>query len=153
MQENLAGAEKKVGIEVKSNEMIAVCLDGNAVVTDRFNAPLDISNDTAPQLVEFINEVRRRFYDFEMLGIAVPGLFNRETNRIDYSILIPEHAEIDLLSELEKVTKLKIYVENDANAAAYGEFIAGAGRGSRNLFYATIGTGIGGALIFNNEIW
>ena len=44
-------------------------------------------------------------------------------------------------------------VENDANAAAYGEFLLGAGRGSRNMFYATIGTGVGGAIIFDGKIW
>jgi glucokinase len=43
--------------------------------------------------------------------------------------------------------------ENDANAAAYGEYVLGAGRGSHNIFYATLGTGVGGAFIFEGEIW
>ena len=153
MRENIASEEKKVGIEVTNRELIAVCLDGQGTVIDRMQAPLDVSSDTAPQLVEFINDTRRRFYDFQKMGIAVPGLFNRKTSRIDYSTLIPEHAKIDLLHELEKITKLNIHVENDANAAAFGEHIAGAGRGSANMFYATIGTGIGGALILNDKLW
>ena len=65
----------------------------------------------------------------------------------------PEHENIDFLGELEKVTKLKIYVENDANAAAYGEYLFGAGRGSKNLFYVTLGTGIGGAFILDGKLW
>ena len=54
---------------------------------------------------------------------------------------------------VEAATGVAAYVENDANAAAYGEFILGAGRGSRNAFYATLGTGVGGALIIEGEIW
>ncbi|MGC2238216.1 MAG: ROK family protein [Pyrinomonadaceae bacterium] len=48
---------------------------------------------------------------------------------------------------------MKIFIENDANAAAYGEYNLGAGRGSRDMFYVTLGTGIGGALIFDGNIW
>jgi glucokinase len=48
---------------------------------------------------------------------------------------------------------LRVEIENDANAAAYGEFKVGAGRGSHNLFYMTIGNGIGGAIILDGKLW
>jgi glucokinase len=44
-------------------------------------------------------------------------------------------------------------IENDANAAAFGEYKLGAGRNSHNIFYATLGEGVGGAFIFGGEIW
>jgi glucokinase len=46
-----------------------------------------------------------------------------------------------------------VEIENDANAAAYGEFKVGAGRGSRNLFYMMIGNGIGGAIVLDGKLW
>ena len=52
-----------------------------------------------------------------------------------------------------EATGLRFELENDANAAAYGEFKIGAGRGSRNLFYITIGEGIGGAIILDGKLW
>ena len=52
-----------------------------------------------------------------------------------------------------EATGLRVELENDANAAAYGEYKIGAGRGSRDLFYITIGEGIGGAIILDGKLW
>jgi glucokinase len=78
---------------------------------------------------------------------------HHETKRITHSTYIPEHETINFTGELEAATGLKITIENDANAAAYGEYRLGAGRGSRDLFYVMLGTGVGGALIFDGKIW
>ncbi len=87
------------------------------------------------------------------LGVGVAGLVNPKTSRVVVSNDLPALARTDLRSELRQATGLGVLVENDANAAAFGEFVAGAGRGSRNMFYVTIGTGIGGALILDGRIW
>ncbi|MGH8500042.1 MAG: ROK family protein, partial [Methylococcales bacterium] len=52
-----------------------------------------------------------------------------------------------------KATGMRVEIENDANAAAYGEYKVGAGRGSRDMFYITIGEGIGGAIILDGRLW
>lgn len=44
------------------------------------------------------------------------------------------------------------YIENDANAAAYGEYIAGAGKSTKNFIAITLGTGVGGGIIINGKI-
>jgi glucokinase len=59
----------------------------------------------------------------------------------------------DLHNELMRATGLRVEIENDANAAAYGEYQVGAGRNSRDMFYMTIGQGIGGAIIFDGKLW
>ena len=153
MNEVTQQSEKIVGIEVTNLAMKAVCLDSNGNITASLQAALDREKETAPQLVDFVKDLERKLGDFKRLGIAVPGLLDRETKRIAYSAQIPEHEKIDLLNELEKITKLKIFIENDANAAAYGEYAIGAGRGSKNLFYVTLGRGIGGALILDGKLW
>lgn len=45
-----------------------------------------------------------------------------------------------------------VYLENDANAAALGEFVAGSGRGSESLVAITLGTGVGGGVVFNRRL-
>jgi glucokinase len=146
-------AEKLIGVEVSDSVFKAVCLDENKTLSDAFNGSIDRGQKTLPQLIDFVNETKVRFGSFVRIGIAVPGLVSERTKRVAFSTFNPEHEEIDFLSEIEAATNLKITVENDANAAAYGEYLLGAGRGSRDLFYVTLGTGIGGALIFGGKIW
>ncbi len=145
--------EKIVGIEVTNSALNAVSIDEKDDLLDSFSAMLNNDEEIAPQIVKFVNSLQTRFGDFERVGISVPGLVDRASKRVTFSSQIPEHENIDFLGELEKVTKLKIYVENDANAAAYGEHLFGAGRGSKNMFYVTLGTGIGGAFIFDGKLW
>ena len=145
--------EKLVGVEISNSALKAVCVNESGALTNDFKVATVEKYGTLEQLVGFINELKNKFGDFGKIGIAVPGLVHARTKRIAFSTFIPEHEQIDFLNELETVTKLKITIENDANAAAYGEFMVGAGRGSQSMFYATLGTGVGGAFIFDGEIW
>ncbi|MDQ3748454.1 MAG: ROK family protein [Acidobacteriota bacterium] len=153
MNDTSSESEKLVGIEVSRKAFKAVCLEAGERLTDEYTIAADDGQETFAQLVNFINDTKNRFGTFERIGVAVPGLVHQETKRIAYSTYIPEHEAIDFLGKMEAATGLKITVENDANAAAYGEFVLGAGRGGRDLFYVTLGAGIGGALIFDGKIW
>jgi glucokinase len=153
MSEGVVQTEKTVGVEVTTSAFKSVCLDAAGNIINSYTAPMIRGDDTAPQIVAFIRELLVKYGDFDRIGITVPGLINRNTRRVAFSAAFPEHQEIDLLTELEKVTKLKILIENDANAAAFGEYMLGAGRGSRSMFYVTLGAGVGGAFIFDGKIW
>src|SRR4029079_6573227 len=87
------------------------------------------------------------------VGIGIPGLVNRKTNRIEVMTNLPALAEVDLIGELERETGLPVALDNDANSAAYGELQAGAARGHREVFFVTLGTGIGSGLIMNGQIY
>ena len=153
MSESSTNTEKLIGVEVSKSALRAICFDVTGNLIDSLRYKVDRSNPTFPQLVNFLDETKRRFGAVARIGVAVPGLIHHETKRIAYSTFIPEHEQLDFLKELEAATNLKITIENDANAAAYGEYKAGAGRGARDLFYVTLGTGVGGALIFGGKIW
>lgn len=153
MSESIMHTEKLIGVEVSKSALKAVCVDKDGTLPDAFKVSIDQGRELFTQLEDFIGEVKNRFGGFDKLGIAVPGLIHRQTKRVAFSTHNPEHENIDFLGKLEAATGLKITIENDANAAAYGEFLVGAGRGSRNMFYVTLGKGIGGALIFDGKIW
>lgn len=143
-----------VGLEFSTTALSAVKLDSDGRIADSHKAPINPSDSEAiPQVVDFIRQLSDKFGKFESMGIAVPGLFDRKTNRIALSLYNPEHANIDLAGELKKETGINAVLENDANAAAYAEYKLGAGRGSKDMFYVMLGAGVGGAIIFDSEIW
>ena len=143
---------KLVGIEFTGSKVRAACLE-NGNLTETHGAPVNKYGDIAAQLAEFVKELTGKFGDFEKFGLTVPGLIDRETKRVAFSTYFPEHEKLDLVKELGELTNRKIFIENDANAAAYGEYNLGAGKGSRDMFYVTLGKGVGGALIFDGKIW
>jgi len=115
--------------------------------------PISDPNDSIGDIVRFAGELKERFGPVQKIGIAVPGLIRRETSRVAYSARIPSHEGIDIASQIKAATGLEAVLENDANAAAFAEYKLGAGRGSKHMFYATIGTGVGGAFIIDGRVW
>lgn len=147
-------AKNKVGIEFSTSSLSAVCLDSEGKIIDSHKAEINPAADQAvEQVINFIDQLKAKFGEFDRVGIAVPGLFDRKTNRIALSTLNPEYANIDLAAQVKKGAEVIAILENDANAAAFGEYKLGAGRGSRDMFYVLLGAGVGGAIIFNGEIW
>lgn len=146
-------AGKLVGVEVSTLMLKAVCLDGTGIVTNLHEQLLNGESSISAQLINFVNDLKRQFGDFGKIGIAVPGLLNRTTKRVTFSTNIPEQSETDFAGEIKANTGIEVILENDANAAAYGEYLLGAGRGSCDMFYVTLGTGIGGALILDGKLW
>ena len=151
MSENYQRPDLIAGLEVSSSKLVAVALDRDNDVADRLDAARTSRNGSSEQITEFASEAARQF-GVSRLGIAVPGLVSQETGNIAFSATLPESLAADFVAAIRSVG-IEAYVENDANAAAYAEFRLGAGRGSRNLFYATIGEGVGGSFILDGEIW
>lgn len=87
------------------------------------------------------------------IGVGIPGLVNRKTNRIEVMPYLPALSQIDITTELSRETGLPVILDNDANAAAYGELQVGAARGRREVFFVKLGTGIGAGLIMNGQIY
>ena len=87
------------------------------------------------------------------VGVGLPGLVNKETRRAVMLPNLPDLSSLDLYGELQRLTGLRVVLDNDANAAAYGELLVGAGRGASTLFYVGIGTGVGAGLVIDGRVW
>jgi len=133
--------------------MCGALVSADGRILERREAALDRDNVAAQvsQIATALRDASRA--GVAALGVGVPGLVNPETGRIIISSDLPSVVRGDIQNELARASGLAVSIENDANAAAYGEYIAGAGSGSRNLFFVTIGAGIGGALILNGKLW
>ncbi|MDT5261700.1 MAG: glucokinase [Acidobacteriota bacterium] len=142
-----------VGVELCATSARAALVSADGVVVARREMAL-ASADLAAQVARLVTELRDASpARVAAVGVGVPGLVSPETGRVVISSDLPSVMREDLREALGEVTGLPVALDNDANAGAMGEYAAGAGRGSRNMFYVTIGTGIGGALILEGRLW
>ncbi|MGI8811429.1 MAG: ROK family protein [Pyrinomonadaceae bacterium] len=142
-----------VGIEISEDSLHVVRLDDQGSLLEASHDATHAGEGSPRQLIELVGELKERVGGLASVGIAVPGLVSQDKMRVAYSARLPEHAAIDIKDEIMKATGVTVLIENDANAAAYGEFKKGSGRGSSHLFYVTLGKGVGGALIIDGMIW
>ncbi len=90
--------------------------------------------------------------DIKGIGIGAPGPLDNRTGTVFSPPNLPGWDNVPVRDLFNKEFHVPIYVENDANAAALGEYMFGAGRGSRDMVYLTISTGIGGGVITDGKI-
>ena len=141
-----------IGMHFSGPRLQAALIDDSGQVLERREAT--ISPKTMVQQVATIaRELGSQGGDVSALGFGIPGLVNRQTDVVIVSPDLPTGIRENLHRELTEATGLRVELENDANAAAYGEFKVGAGRGSNNIFYMMIGNGIGGAIILDGKLW
>ena len=87
------------------------------------------------------------------IGIGVPGIIDMETGLLRESPNLPGWHDYPVRDEIERRLKTRVILENDANAAALGEFWMGAARDVNDSCMITLGTGVGGGLVFDGRLW
>ena len=90
--------------------------------------------------------------ELNSIGIGTPGTASRNTGVVLYSCNLG-FRNTDLRALVGARLGKEVYVENDANAAAFGEVLAGAGKGYRDVVVVTLGTGVGGGIIIDGKIY
>ena len=141
-----------IGVDLCEPTLRAAIVTDSGDLLESREAPLDLER-VVEQVAQIVSELRDVAPNVQSVGVAIPGLVNRFTDRVLASTELPSTVREDLHGKLMKATGLRIELENDANAAAYGEYKVGAGRGCRDMFYMSISKGIGGAIIFDGKLW
>ncbi len=92
-------------------------------------------------------------YQITGVGISSPGAVNKKTGVVEGASAIPYIHNFEIQQALSKRFDLPVSMENDANCAALAELDSGAGRDVSSLLFLIIGTGVGGSVIINHQIW
>jgi glucokinase len=142
-----------LGIEISSSAFRAVALGDDREPTGEASQGVTMLEPRLEQLTRFVEGLKSKWGSPGSVGLAVPGLVDPARQSVIYSAHIPEHADTDIANAIEGAAGVRPLIENDANAAAYGEYKTGAGRGSKSMFFVTLGEGVGGAFIFDGKIW
>lgn len=124
----------------------------DGTIVDRREAALQ-TEGIVSEIADIVSQLRASTPNVRAIGLAVPGLVNPRNKQVVVSSDLSAAVSAGIHDELAAATGLRVELGNDANAGAYGEFKAGAGRGSRDMFYVTIGAGVGGALILGGKLW
>ena len=149
-----------LGIDLGGTNIAVGVVDENLKIVGRSkiktNNPRpfeEICDDMALAAKKAVENAGLEFDQIDSIGVGAPGSVNPFTGMIITSnnIKINNAPIVKMLSE--RLYGREVFVENDASAAAYGEFLAGAGRGTKNMVAITLGTGVGGGIIIDGKLF
>lgn len=141
-----------VGIDLGGTNLRIGVVDRNgAVVAERRDpAPREFDSFIAA-IGSYVDELAAA-HEFAAVGIGVAGLIDRDGERVHYAPNLPMFTDAPLRDALVERLRRPVVVDNDANAAAWGEYCHGAARGARHALVITLGTGVGGGIIVDGRL-
>ncbi len=146
---DLGGTNIAVGIVDSEYKMVVK----GSVPTKAQRAPELIIKDMASLCAKLVADAGLTFDDIAYAGIAAPGSVDPEHGTVVYANNLP-FANFEIAAILKSYIPLKaVYLDNDANAAALGEAVAGAARGVKHAIMITLGTGVGGGIVINGKLY
>lgn len=149
----------RVGVDLGGTNIAVGVVDDNFNIIGRgkmkTNAPRDakaIFDDIATAIKMAVEDANLRLYDIESVGIGTPGSVNKELGMIDYANNLDfDHVPAKALLSAS-LGMDKIYIDNDANCAALGEALAGAGKDKDSFVAITLGTGVGSGIVIDGKL-
>lgn len=145
---DLGGTNIAVGVVDESFKIV-----GRGKMKTKCPRPADeICDDMATAAKRAIDDAGLTMDDIDTIGIGAPGSINPFTGVIAVSNNL-RFENVAMGAMLKERLGRDVFIENDANAAAYGEFLAGAGRGTKDMVAITLGTGVGGGVIIGGKLF
>lgn len=149
----------RLGIDLGGTNIVAGVVDENYKVVGKgklkTNAPRpaeQIVDDMAAAVFAALESAGVKKEDIAAAGVGTPGSVDPVKGMVKYANNLG-FRDVELCKMLKERTGLDFYIENDANAAAYGEFLAGAGKNTDDFVAVTLGTGVGGGIIIGGKIF
>src|SRR5450755_322916 len=149
---DIGGTKVAAGLVDPSGEILCrtrnpmVCNDGAASGLASVTKAIETASAQAVSAAGKHNLIRG-------VGICSPGPLDPKTGVVINPPNLPCWRNFPLAAEIAQIYRVRVKVDNDANAAGLAETLWGAGRGYRNVFYVTIGTGIGTAILLDGRIY
>lgn len=147
-----------IGIDLGGTNIATAVVDAEGKIygrakrkTNRPRPYAEIFDDMVLCAKEAVENSGLTMDQIECVGIGAPGTIDQEAGTIEYaSTLDMENAPVK--DYIQNALGKKVYIENDANAAAWGEFLAGCGESTDNMIMITLGTGVGGGIVENGRL-
>ncbi|MCX7796604.1 MAG: ROK family protein [bacterium] len=146
--------DKIIGIDIGGTKIAIGRADINGNLEDSVRFPTNVSRGYKAIVQEIIEKTKELAdgHSVVSIGIGCGGPLDSKRGRILSPPNLPGWDDVPLVDDIKSVFNVPVYLENDANAAALGEFHFGAGKDVSNMVYMTLSTGIGGGIILNNRL-
>jgi glucokinase len=145
--------QETIGIDLGGTKMMIGVLDGTDVAWESREASTGQTEDELVELiVREVNAAREARPDAAAVGLGIPATIDYEHGVAVSAVNLPL-SELPIRDLVEQGVGLPVFVDNDANVAALAEYMFGAARGMPDTVMLTVGTGIGGGLILNGELY
>lgn len=152
-------ADFAIGVDLGGTNLRVAVVDAHGQVLDRRELPTEVVAGPATvinDMCKAVTELRERHAvggaRLAGIGVGIPGIIFLSTGLLKKSPNLPGWEDYPVKGEIERHLGTRVYLENDANAAALGEAWMGRGRGVRHLCLLTLGTGVGGGIIIDGRI-
>ena len=150
---------KYLGIDIGGTNIACGIVNENCEIIARSKVKTNAPRPYGEILADIINGAKLACEEagispseLDSVGIGCPGTCNQETGAVEYSNNLG-FVNAPLRPDVEKALGVKTYLGNDADAAAYGEYCAGAAKGADNAVIITLGTGVGSGIIIGGKIY
>jgi glucokinase len=143
---DLGGTNIKIGIVSDKGKLIHSII----TKTEAEAGPKKVISNIINGIKEVLNKNK---FKIKGIGIGCPGVVDTKKGIVESAPNLPGWKNIKLASIIKKELGYDVYVENDANAAAIGELIFGAGKKLNSFVMVTLGTGVGGGIVFKKKIY
>ncbi|HYY70627.1 MAG TPA: ROK family protein [Terriglobales bacterium] len=150
-----------IGVDIGGTKVAAGVVDASGAIPCQTRIPMVTDGGPAAGLAAVISAIESCRAAGPLasnglirgIGICSPGPLDPKTGIVVNPPNLPCWRNFPLAAEVAQIFGVSVKVDNDANAAALAEARWGAGRGYQNVFYATIGTGIGTGIVFSERIY
>lgn len=142
-----------IGIDLGATNIRGGLVSGD-VISNKLSKPIR-SKGTVDEVLQDIFDLTDQLVNDRVagIGIGVPSVVDLEKGIVYDVQYIPSWKEVPLKALMEERYKLPVYVNNDANCFALGEFYFGKGRGQEHMIGLTLGTGVGAGVIINKHLY
>ena len=143
-----------VGVDVGGTKVLGGVVDasGKVLATSRRDTPREGGSELTRTIAEVALELMQS-HSVSAVGVSAAGFVSSDRKTMLATPNIADWNGVQLDLELTKLIGLPVVIENDANAAAWGEAKFGAGRNQAHMMMLTIGTGVGGGIVVNNQLY
>ncbi|MHC1681856.1 MAG: ROK family protein [Clostridiaceae bacterium] len=153
------GKNYVIGIDLGGTKICGALADVDGTIISQYTIPTDAHEGEEKVLERIINVIKKVLSDsnkntdeVKAIGIGSPGPLDAKKGIIITTPNLP-FKNFNLIVPIVKEFNIPTYLDNDANAAAIGEYVFGAGVGTDNMVFVTVSTGIGGGAILNGRIF